>query len=98
MDNQEIINSWSLTSFCHANGNPKFANLENKTSGQRFNALMFNGGEKMVTFSDKICQRKEDTFEYVMNNIQKLNIIQLGSGSYKICKRSQASWQDMDII
>lgn len=98
MEQQEIINSWSLVSFCKTNGNPKFATLTNKQSGNQFQALMFNEGEKMVTFSDKMCQNGEDSFNFVMENTKNLNIIQLESGSYKICHKAQNSWEYMNII
>lgn len=98
MEQQEIINSWSLVSFCQVNGNPKFATLKNKQSGNQFQALMFNEGEKMVTFSNNMCQNGEDSFTYVMDNVQKLNVIQLESGSYKLCQRGNSAWKEMAII
>lgn len=98
MEQQEIINSWTLEAFCQVNGNPQFATLTNKQNGQQFNALMFKNGSKMVSFSEKLCNKSADSFSYVVDNKNSLNVIQLESGNYKLCDRPQNSWQDMQLF
>lgn len=98
MENQEIINSWTLQGFCHVNGNPKFASLKNKETGNTFFALMFNDGQKMVSFSQKMVDANQNSIKYIQENKNNLNVIQLESGNYKLCNRPDSSWQELDLF
>ena len=95
--NVGIKDSWSLLSFARAHGRMKVAPFVNKETGETFNSCAFvskEGAVTLVGFSNKL---GELTPEQIAKQKDNLQVVQLESGSYKLCKASTDAWEDVDL-
>lgn len=95
---QGIKNSWSLISFAKAHGKMQVGEFANSESGELFKSCIFTNPEDnsrtFVAFSSnlgvltpsEIAARKDD-----------LQVVQLESGNYSLCKVGQNNWKDVDL-
>lgn len=97
--NTTIKNSWSLIAFAKTYGSPKLAELTNHETGEVFKSLAFVQGEDVtfVRFSSKL---GELTPAEVVKQKDDLQVVQLESGNYTLCKKGDPSkaWQDIDLF
>ena len=92
-----IKNSWPLISFAKAHGRMKVAPFVNKETGECFKSCAFlsSGGEvTLVAFSSKL---GELTPAQIAAQKDELQVVQLESGSFKLCKASHDTWEDVDL-
>ena len=94
-----IKNSWSLISFAKSHGRMKVAPFVNKETGECFKSCAFLGSEGEVTlvaFSSKL---GELTPAQIAAQKDDLQVVQLESGSFKLCKagHGQDTWEDVDL-
>ena len=94
-----IKNSWSLISFAKAHGRMKVAPFVNKETGECFKSCAFldsEGGITLVAFSSKL---GELTPTQIAEQKDDLQVVQLESGSFKLCKagHGQDTWEDVDL-
>ena len=95
--NVGIKNSWSLLSFARAHGRMKVAPFVNKETGEAFKSCAFvdsEGATTLVAFSSKL---GELTPRQIAAQKDSLQVVQLESGSYKLCKQGSNSWEDVDL-
>ena len=95
--NVGIVNSWSLLSFARAHGKMKVAPFVNKETGEAFKSCAFvdpAGGTTLVAFSSKL---GELTPGEIANMKDDLQVVQLESGTYKLCRQGTNSWEDVDL-
>ena len=92
-----IKNSWSLISFAKSHGKMKVAPFVNKETGECFKSCAFldsDGGITLVAFSSKL---GELTPAQIAVQKDDLQVVQLESGSFKLCKAGKNSWEDVDL-
>ena len=92
-----IKNSWSLISFAKAHGRMKVAPFVNKKTGDCFKSCAFldsEGGITLVAFSSKL---GELTPKQIAEQKDDLQVVQLESGSFKLCKTGHDTWEDVDL-
>ena len=92
-----IKNSWSLISFAKAHGRMKVAPFVNKETGECFKSCAFlssDGGITLVAFSSKL---GELTPAQIAAQKDDLQVVQLESGSFKLCRAGKDSWEDVDL-
>ena len=92
-----IKNSWSLISFAKSHGKMKVAPFVNKETGECFKSCAFldsDGGITLVAFSSKL---GELTPAQIAAQKDDLQVVQLESGSFKLCKAGKNSWEDVDL-
>ena len=92
-----IKNSWSLISFARTHGRMKVAPFVNKETGEAFKSCAFlnsNGGITLVAFSSKL---GELTPAQIAAQKDDLQVVQLESGTYKLCKAGHDTWEDVDL-
>ena len=92
-----IKNSWSLVSFAKAHGRMKVAPFVNKETGECFKSCAFLSSDKNITlvaFSSKL---GELTPQQIASMKDELQVVQLESGSYKLCKAGHDTWADVDL-
>ena len=92
-----IKNSWSLISFAKAHGRMKVAPFVNKETGECFKSCAFlssDGEVTLVAFSSKL---GELTPKQIAAQKDDLQVVQLKSGSYKLCKAGHDTWEDVDL-
>ena len=95
-----IKDSWSLLEFARQKGMPKRAELTSK-EGENFAALMFptpdaNGRDfTMVSFSSNL---GELSVSEVVARKNDLQIVQLESGSYILCRKGEGGWEEVQLF
>ena len=92
-----IKNSWPLISFAKSHGRMKVAPFVNKETGECFKSCAFlsSGGKvTLVAFSSKL---GELTPAQIAAQKDDLQVVQLESGSYKLCKAGHDTWEDVDL-
>ena len=95
--NVGIKNSWSLLSFARAHGRMKVAPFVNKETGEAFKSCAFidsEGATTLVAFSSNLGELTPQQITAQKDNLQ---VVQLESGSYKLCKQGSNSWEDVDL-
>lgn len=95
--NVGIKNSWSLLSFARAHGKMKVAPFVNKETGEAFKSCAFvdsNNAVTLVAFSSNL---GELTPKEIANMKDNLQVVELESGTFKLCKQGASSWDDVDL-
>lgn len=95
--NVGIKNSWSLLSFARAHGRMKVAPFVNKETGEAFKSCAFvdsEGATTLVAFSSNL---GELTPEEIAAQKNELQVVELESGNFKLCKQGNSSWEDVDL-
>lgn len=92
-----IVASWGLVAFAKSNGRMKVGSFVNKDTGEAFKSCMFVDAEgnvqKVVNFSSKL---GELTPQQIASMKDELQVVQLESGTYKLCKTG-STWEDVDL-
>lgn len=92
-----IKNSWSLIAFAKEFG-PKMqvGEFVNKETGEDFKSCIFTNGEirTFVAFSSKmgVLSPRE-----IAANKNELQVVQLESGHYSLCKQGENTWEEVDL-
>ena len=95
--NVGIKNSWSLLSFARAHGRMKVAPFVNKETGEAFKSCAFvdsDGATTLVAFSSNLGELTPQQIAAQKDNLQ---VVQLESGTFKLCKQGVSSWEDVDL-
>ena len=95
--NVGIKNSWSLISFAKTHGKMKVAPVVNRETGECFKSCAFisNTDEiTLVAFSSKLGELTPAEIAAQKDNLQ---VVQLESGTYKLCKAGHDTWEDVDL-
>ena len=95
-NNQGIKNSWSLLAFAKAHGKMQVGEFANKETGEVFKSCIFSDGEDrtFVAFSSRM---GELTPREIAAQKNELQVVQLESGNYSLCKVGQNAWEDVDL-
>ena len=92
-----IKNSWSLIAFAKQFG-PKMqvGEFVNKETGEDFKSCIFTNGETrtFVAFSSKMGPLSPKEIAAKKNELQ---VVQLESGHYSLCKQGENTWEDVDL-
>lgn len=92
-----IKNSWSLIAFAKEFG-PKMqvGEFVNKETGEDFKSCIFTNGETrtFVAFSSKmgVLSPRE-----IAAKKDELQVVQLESGHYSLCKQGENTWEEVDL-
>lgn len=96
--NQGISNSWSLIAFARAHGKMQVAPCVNKETGEAFKSCVFTNPEDntrtFVSFSSNLGELTPGEIVDMKNDLQ---VVELTSGNYKLCKVGANSWEDVDL-
>ena len=95
--NVGIKNSWSLLSFARAHGKMKVAPFVNRETGEAFKSCAFvasDGATTLVAFSSNLGELTPQQIAAQKNSLQ---VVELESGTYKLCKQGASSWEDVDL-
>lgn len=97
MANVGIKNSWSLVDFAKSHGQMKVTNeLVNSNTGETFKSCAFVDGNAitLVGFSSNLGELSPAQIKDQKDNLQ---VVELESGNYKLCKRGSDSWDSVDL-
>lgn len=92
-----IQNSWSLISFAKAHGKMQVGEFVNGDTGEVFKSCIFTtkgGTHTFVSFSSNL---GELTTRQIAAQKDDLQVVELESGNYSLCKKGKNSWEDVDL-
>lgn len=96
--NVGIKNSWPLVDFAKSHGRMKVTNeLTNTQTGEVFKSCAFVGTGGAVTLVGFSSNLGELTPTQIAAQKDSLQVVELGSGNFKLCKRGTDSWDDVDL-
>ena len=96
-----IKNSWSFFEFCRANGKMKrgtFTTVDPDTHQPRtFQSLVFPDSPKGMTFLSFSSNLGELSHAELKAQRADLQVVELESGTFKLCRKGEGAWEDEDI-
>ena len=92
-----IKNSWSLISFARTHGRMKVAPFVNRETGEYFKSCAFLSSEGEITLVAFSSNLGELTPKQIAEQKDDLQVVQLESGSFKLCKAGHDTWEDVDL-
>ena len=95
--NVGIKNSWSLLSFARAHGKMKVAPFVNKETGENFKSCAFVNSEGVTTLVAFSSNLGELTPQQIAAQKDSLQVVELNTGTFKLCKQGAGSWEDVDL-
>lgn len=95
---QGIKNSWSLLAFAKSHGKMQVGEFVNKESGEQFKSCIFtnptDNSRCFVAFSSKL---GELTPRQIAEMKDDLQVVQLESDHYSLCKQGANAWEDVNL-
>ena len=96
--NVGIKNSWSLLAFAKTHGRMQVGEFVNGDTGEAFKSCIFTNPEDQsrcfVAFSSKM---GELTPREIMDQKDSLQVVELESGNYSLCKQGANAWEDVEL-
>ena len=95
--NVGIKNSWSLLAFARMKGKMQVGSFANKETGETFKSCIFTdteGNRSFVAFSSKM---GELTPAEISAQKDKLQVVELESGNYSLCRQGDNAWEDVNL-
>ena len=96
--NKGIKESWSLISFARSHGKMQVGQFTNKETGEIFSSCIFTDPQTesrtFVAFSSHLGTL---TPAEIAAQYADLQVVQLESGNYSLCKKGENSWQDVAL-
>ena len=96
--NVGIKNSWSLLAFAKSHGKMQVGDFVNKETGEAFKSCIFTNPETqdrcVVAFSSKM---GELTPQEIAAKKDELQVVELESGNYSLCKVGANAWEDVEL-
>lgn len=99
LPNQGIKNSWSLMAFAKSHGKMQVGDFTNGDTGESFKSCIFTSPEDnsrtFVAFSSKLGELSP---REIAEQKDSLQVVELESGNYSLCKQGANSWQDVELF
>lgn len=92
-----IVNSWSLVSFARSHGKMQVGNFKNNETGEEFASCIFTDADNNRTFVSFSSNLGEKTPSEIVAMKDQLQVVELTSGNYSLCKQGENNWQDVDL-
>ena len=95
-NNQGIVNSWSLITFAKQHGSKmQVGSFANKETGEIFSSCIFGDEDSrvFVSFSSNLGELTPQ----IAADKDNLQVVELTSGTYHLCKKGQNTWKDVDL-
>lgn len=92
-----IKNSWSLMAFAKMKGKMQVGSFTNGKTGENFKSCIFTdtvGNRCFVAFSSKFGELTPSQISARKNELQ---VVELESGNYSLCKQGDNNWQDVEL-
>ena len=97
--NVGIKNSWSLLAFAKSHGKMQVGDFVNKETGEAFKSCIFTNPEDnsrcFVAFSSKM---GEMTPSQIAAEKDSLQVVELESGNFSLCRQGANAWEDVDLF
>jgi hypothetical protein len=92
-----IKNSWSFMSFARQFDKVQLGSFKDKETGQEFKSLVMSNGDSktFVNFSSNLGELSVSEIKAQKADLQ---VVELESGTYKLCRQGNGGWEDVDIF
>jgi hypothetical protein len=90
-----IVNSWSLLAFARLKGRMQVGAFTNKDTGESFHSCIFTNAEGTRTFCAFSSNLGEMSPAEIAANKDSLQVVELATGTYKLCRQGENSWEDV---
>ena len=90
-----IRKSWTLLGFAKEHGKMQLGKFTNSETGEVFKSTIFTdseGNRKFVHFSRNLGELSGSQIVAMKNELQ---VVELESGSFSLCKQGANSWEDI---
>lgn len=95
---QGIKNSWSLISFAKSHGPMQVGSFADKETGKSFKSCIFTSPvDNTLTFVSFSSNLGELTPKEIKEQKDNLQVVELESGNFSLCKKGQNTWEDVDL-
>lgn len=94
-NNIGIVNSWSLLAFANSHGRMQVGQFVNKDTGETFKSCIFTDGQGTRTFCAFSSNLGELSPAEIAAQKADLQVVELTSGTYKLCRQGENSWEDV---
>ena len=96
---QGIKNSWSLIAFARMKGKMQVGEFVNGDNGETFKSCIFTdpndaSNKCFVSFSSRLGVL---TPQQIKEQKDELQVVELESGCYSLCKQGDNSWENVDL-
>ena len=95
--NVGIKNSWSLLAFARMKGKMQVGSFVNKETLDTFKSCIFTDGDNNRTFVAFSSNLGELTPSQISAQKDNLQVVELESGNYSLCKQGQNAWEDVAL-
>ena len=93
-----IKNSWSLLAFAQAHGKMQVGKFANKETGESFSSCVFtNPNDQSLCFVSFSSKLGELTPQQIVKDKYDLQVVELESGNYSLCRKGENSWEDVNL-
>lgn len=95
--NVGIKNSWGLMAFARMKGKMQVGSFANKETGDTFKSCIFTdaeGNRSFVAFSSKLGELSPAEIAARKNELQ---VVELESGNYSLCRQGENTWEDVNL-
>ena len=92
-----IKNAWSLLAFAKEYGKMQVGEFANKDTGDVFKACIFTKPDGTRTFVAFAAKLGELTPKQIATMKDELQVVQLESGNYSLCKVGSSSWENVGL-
>ena len=95
--NQGIVKSWSLLAFAREKGHMQLGDFTNPATGEEFRACIFTDTDMNRTFVGFSRNLGVLTAKQIAAQKADLQVVELESGYYSLCKQGTNSWEDVNL-
>ena len=95
--NQGIVKSWSLLAFAREKGHMQLGEFTNPATGENFKACIFTDEDMNRTFVGFSRNLGVLTAKQIAAQKADLQVVELESGYYSLCKQGTNSWEDVNL-
>ena len=95
--NQGIVKSWSLLAFAREKGHMQLGDFTNPATGEEFKACIFTDEDMNRTFVGFSHNLGVLTAKQIAAQKADLQVVELESGYFSLCKQGSNSWEDVDL-
>lgn len=93
--NVGIRKNWTLIAFAATHGKMQVGRFVNKESGDTFKSCIFTNSEGARTFVAFSSKMGELTPAEISAQKDQLQVVELESGNYSLCRQGQNNWEDV---
>ena len=92
-----IVSNTTLAAFRSQFAKLQIADLVNKETGEQFKSLAFSKADGAITFVSFSSKLGPLTAKQLKEMKGELQVVQLDSGNYKLCKQGESTWEEVDL-